>query len=99
MKMKEQKFELGQTVMTRGVHELVKDDGDFYAFVMVSLARHARGDWGDICREDMDVNEDALRNGERLFSAYKREGIPNGKIWIITEADRKTTTVLFPSEY
>lgn len=97
--MREQKFELGNLVATKGVSELMDKDGDFYVFVMTSLGRHARGDWGDLCREDKDTNEDALKRGERIFSAYKREGIPNGKIWIITEWDRKTTTVLFPSEY
>jgi len=35
--------------------------------------------------------------GCRLLSAYT---LSNGtKIWIITEADRSTTTLLLPSEY
>jgi len=63
----------------------------------VSLARHLRGDWGDLCPEDWDANERALQYGGRLFSAYQEEGLP--KIWIITEADRSATTILFPEEY
>lgn len=99
--MKEQKFELGRTVVTRGVHQLMSEDGDFYTFVMRSLlSRHATGDWGDLDPEGAKLNDTALASGEdRIFSVYKREGIHDGKIWIITEWDRSVTTVLFPSEY
>ena len=70
-------------------------------FVMCSLLnRHATGDWGDLDPEDAKLNDAALTSGEdRIFSVYKRDGIPDGKIWIITERDRSATTVLFPSEY
>ncbi|MFZ4860331.1 MAG: plasmid related protein [Desulfuromonadaceae bacterium] len=47
--------------------------------------------------DDRVANELALQSGDRLFSAYKREGLP--KLWIITESDRSVTTVLFPDEY
>ena len=99
--MKEQKFELGRTVITKGVPQLMNEDGDFYVFVMCSLLnRHATGDWGDLDPEDAKLNDAALTSGEdRIFSVYKRDGIPDGKIWIITERDRSATTVLFPSEY
>lgn len=98
--MKEQKFELGRTVVTRGVHQLMNEDRKFYAFVLCSLGRHAKGDWGDLDPGDAKLNDAALASGEdRIFSAYKRDGIPDGKIWIITEWDRSVTTILFPSEY
>ena len=62
-----------------------------------ALVRHARGDWGDVSTEDRDANESALWDGNRLFSVYHdRNGV---KFWIITEADRNTTTVLLPSDY
>lgn len=92
------RFELGQLVWTRGVNDRVADDGDFAKFVMSSLKQHAECDWGDLCQADKDENELALSEGNlRLFSAYETEGLP--KIWIITEADRSATTVLFPDEY
>jgi len=92
------KFELGQLVFTRGVNDKVADSGDFAKFVLGSLKRHAIGDWGDMCQEDKAENELALRQGRlRLFSAYEAEGLT--KIWIITEADRSATTILFPEEY
>jgi len=61
------------------------------------LARHASGDWGDMCQEDKDHNNQALISGKgRLFSSYNT---PAGKVWIITEYDHSITTVLLPDEY
>jgi hypothetical protein len=36
------------------------------------------GDWGDVSDEDRVENELALQEGDRLFSVYKKEGLPNG---------------------
>lgn len=91
------KFALGHMVLTRGVNDKVADDVQFSKFVIESLGRHARGDWGDLSQEDKKENEYALGKYLRLFSAYERSGLP--KIWVITEADRTVTTVLFPDEY
>ena len=91
------KFSLGQLVMTRGVNDKVADDVKFSKLVIESLGRHAKGDWGDLGQEDKQENELSLKNGFRLLSAYERDDLP--KIWIITEADRSVTTVLFPDEY
>ncbi len=62
-----------------------------------ALARHAQGDWGDVCDEDRQSNEEALREGFRLFSVY--HAAAGTKFWIITEADRSATTVLLPDDY
>ncbi len=91
------RFPLGQTVMTRGVNDLVAENAAFAKLVTESLVRHATGDWGDLSAEDKAENDRSLQEGERLLSAYENEGLP--KIWIITEADRSATTVLFPDEY
>ena len=91
------KFEMGKLVWTRGVNDRIAEDAEFAKLVFASLKRHAAGDWGDICREDKEENELSLKEGFRLFSVYETEGLP--KIWIITEADRSVTTVLFPDEY
>ena len=93
----EPRFDLGKLTVTAGVSSLLESDGLFFSFVMFSIERHHRGIWGDICEEDVEVNEDALRYGGRLMSVYKTESCPD--IWIITEADRSYTTVLFPDEY
>lgn len=99
------KFKLGKLVMTRGVNDRVAEDIQFSKFALDSLRRHARGDWGDMSKEDKEENELALRQGNlRVFSSYAlpanihtEQQVP--KIWIITEADRSATTILFPEEY
>jgi hypothetical protein len=60
------------------------------------LARHIHGDWGELPAEDLAANELALLSGRRLLSSYQVKG---NRIWIITEADRSTTTLLPPHEY
>ncbi len=83
--------------MTRGVNDQVAENEAFAKFVMSSLARHRKGDWGNLGDEDKQENELSLKEGYRLLSAYESDGLP--KIWIITEADRSATTILFPDEY
>jgi len=90
-------FALGRLLMTRGVNDLVAENEAFAKFVMSSISRHRKGDWGDLGDEDKKENELSLKAGYRLLSAYETEGLP--KIWIITEADRSATTILFPDEY
>jgi len=90
-------FSMGRVVLTRGVYDWTVTKSDFAHFVTSSLKRHARGDWGNLSAEDRQQNEAALKDGSRLFSAYEHWSLP--KIWIITEADRSVTTVLFPEEY
>ena len=46
---------------------------------------------------DWQLNEDALKHGDRLLSVYHTHD--DVKFWIITESDRSATTVLLPSDY
>ena len=88
------KFSLGQLVATPGALTALSEAGHS---ALDFLSRHVRGDWGECCDEDWQVNENALRTGERLFSVYRTaKGV---KIWIITESDRSSTCVLLPEEY
>ncbi|WP_449192815.1 hypothetical protein [Thauera sp.] len=88
-------FSPGQVVMTIGVDELVRQ-GRFNPAPY--LRRHLHGDWGDLCDDDRQLNDAALKSGEdRLFSSY--QVTPGLKLWIITEWDRSVTTLLLPSEY
>jgi hypothetical protein len=61
------------------------------------LARHQIGDWGDIHPDDKGLNEQALRDGARIFSVYITS--KGAKLWVITEADRASTCILLPQEY
>lgn len=95
-------FETGSLFMTSTVFAATCEHLPFASFVRIALSRHQAGDWGDCCDQDQDSNDFALQGGGRLFSVYHLpQGIvlPDSKIWIITEASRECTTVLFPSEY
>lgn len=61
------------------------------------LRRHVTGDWGELDAEDKKANEQAVRHGMRILSAYVTT--TGEKIWLITEADRSATTLLLPDEY
>ena len=86
------KFELGSTYITANARYVLNP-----ADVVVALCRHARGDWGDVCREDAAENELSLTAGFRIFSVYHDSN--RVTFWIITEADRSATTVLLPDDY
>jgi len=62
------------------------------------LRRHMSCDFGELSDEDVRENELSLREGFRVLSAY-RTARGQRLIWIITEADRTSTTILLPSEY
>jgi hypothetical protein len=85
------RFPLGQLVITRAAVSRLTPDK-----IADGIARHARGDWGDISPDDAAENELALREGFRLLSAYGRG---ERRFWVITEADRSVTTVLLPDDY
>lgn len=97
----EAKFKLGQTVMTRGIQQLLVDEDEeimrrHAADLGYLIWRHETGDAGEVCDEDKQANIDAIKNGNRILSAFQFQG---KKVWIITEADRSATTVLLPEEY
>jgi hypothetical protein len=88
----EAKFDVGDVRMTRGAADTLHQEDVFEAFV-----RHIGGDWGDVCDEDWNRNQNALEEGTRLLSSYVDRN--DTKFWIITEADRRATTILLPGEY
>ena len=93
---------LGQLVATSSIHSLMSSDLSFHTFIYTSIMRHEEGDWGEICEEDHESNELALVSDRRVFSAYECGPVHQeygSKIYVITEADRSATTVLWPWEY
>jgi hypothetical protein len=84
---------LGRVVATPGALKLLMETK---AHPFDLLARHATGDWGELCAFDRRQNEIALRDGYRILSSYE---VSEGRVWIITEADRSITTILLPEEY
>lgn len=93
-------FPLGRVCATRGVARDMERDAAFARFVADSLARYRRCDWGDVSATDGRANDRAVEcGGERILAAYRYPGREGWKIWILTEADRSVTTVLYPEEY
>ena len=86
------KFRLGHIVTTpNALTELSEDD------IFCGIQRHQAGDWGDVSEPDRQENELSLIEGRRLWSVYHAA---NGtKFWLITEHDRRRTTVLMPEDY
>ena len=83
------RFRLGRIVSTPQVLEqLTSDDISF------GIRRHQAGDWGD---GDSEANERALSEGLRLWSVYQAKN--DTTFWLITEANRRVTTVLLPDDY
>jgi hypothetical protein len=87
-------FPLGRTYSTPGALETLSESAQSVAEF---LNRHQRGDWGDLGEEDKRENDFSVDKRLRIFSAYHTsKGV---KLWVITEADRSSTTILLPSEY
>jgi len=90
----EPKFPLGQVVATPAALEALSRTGQR---ADEFLNRHVVGDWGVLCDEDRQLNDEALIDDSRVLSSYVL--MDGTKLWIITEADRSSTCVLLPSDY
>ncbi|WP_084651996.1 type I restriction endonuclease subunit M [Ottowia thiooxydans] len=89
------KFQLGQCVATPGALALLEKTGFSAAFL---INRHLHSSWGDVCKEDAELNEMALKDGSRIMSVYrlvspeKLKATPRSKrsalqtVWVITDA-------------
>ncbi|HEX8286732.1 MAG TPA: hypothetical protein VF556_01975 [Pyrinomonadaceae bacterium] len=87
-------FPLGQVYLTIGAREALQESNQLQNEFLQS---HLMGDWGDVCDDDRNENEISLKEGFRILLSYKTS---NGeKLWIITEPDRSSTTLLLPNEY
>jgi hypothetical protein len=100
-------FDIGRLVHTSGINSALAKTYDDYGIPYVAgcVNRHARGDWGEVCEDDAEANNRAMETGARIISSYPIDpgGPPaaygDNAMWVITEADRSSTTVLLPSEY
>jgi hypothetical protein len=86
------KFELGRLLASAGAMKVLREDE-----MLMALSLHAAGEWGEVCEDDKQANQDALRDGTtRILSAYT---FRQARVWVLTEADRSATTILLPEEY
>lgn len=88
-------FKLGQVVATPGALQAIEENSvDSWSL----LQRHVNGDWGCVPEEDARENQLSVEKGYRILSSYPLND-QGDKLWIITEADRSSTTLLLPDEY
>ena len=92
-------FRLGQTLATPGALQAMAKAGDD---PLNFIRRHHAGDWGNLGDEDKHLNDESVKDGSRILSAYHTS--LGEKLWIITEAAddggrRAATTILLPEEY
>jgi len=86
-------FPLGRTYITPGALAVCQ------SFPMppdLLFVRHVSGDWSEMSVEDREANQGAITDGSRIFSAYQVGG---ERFFVITEADRSSTTILLAEEY
>lgn len=88
------RFQLGRVVATPGAIEALTA-AQTSAWEL--LSKHVNTDFGEVDADDWQANLDAIKDGERILSAYTLK--TGERLWVITEADRSSTCVLRPDEY
>jgi hypothetical protein len=92
-------FRPGRVLATPEALEALEQAGQT---VWELLAQHLQGQWGELSEEDRRLNDEAVKDGSRILSAYALK--TGEKVWLITEAtddngNRAATTILTPEEY
>ena len=90
-------FNTGKMFMTKNISEETSKDKFFEKEILNVLSRYLKKDWGDLCEEDKQLNDEAIKScTSRILAAYNTT---KGKVYIITEWDRSLTTILLANEY
>jgi hypothetical protein len=88
---------------TKGLNELATANLLVNKFMYDCLHQFLCQHWGDVCEEDALLNDQAMKNGERVIASYNTNLVSDGKIWIIADAEdeegKRVVTMLLPSEY
>ncbi|MDO9425083.1 MAG: hypothetical protein Q7T40_12960 [Methylobacter sp.] len=88
-------FELGKITMTPSAISII---ASCKVAVGDLLDRHEKGDYGEVSELDWRENTLALlpESVERIMSVYN---IGTEKLWVITDPDRKITTLLTEEDF
>lgn len=97
--MYERAIPLGSLVATAAVAEAIGTDRYLASQIPGWLALHRRGECPHLDQEDRGANRRAIALGERVLTSWPTGRQDEPKLWIITEADRSSTTLLWPSDY
>lgn len=89
-------FDLGNVTLTPLAEKRIAEQGlNPVSFVN----RHVHCDWSELSANDRKLNQQALKSGKRIVSAYKLgSGDESGPLYVLTEADRSETTILLPED-
>lgn len=87
------KFSLGRVLITPGAATGIADRE-----ITNALRRHQAGDWGNLDAREKQCNEQVLRIGGWLLSAYD-DPASGERFLVITQPDRMITTVMVPKEF
>jgi hypothetical protein len=88
-------FELGKITITPSAISIITR---YKVPIGDLLDRHQRGDYGDASETDWRENTMALQpeSVERVMSVYT---VGTEKLWVITDPDRKVTTLLTEEDF
>ena len=86
----------GKIFVTQGVAKLAMQNSGFASHVQKTLQRYCRGEW-DVTGEDVGtLKRLSLEHNWRISASYESEKFP--EIWITTEPNRSSTTIMFAEE-
>ncbi len=82
-------FPLGQIFLTIGAQYVLEEASQLQNEFLV---KHQKGEWGLVSEDAAKENDLSVEEDFQILSAYKTS--KNKKIWIITKANRESTTLL-----
>lgn len=87
--------------MTRGINEKIANDPNFSTFILNSIQKFSSKDWGNICDEDKQLNDWALKYKEgRIVARYNHINEVDNIYIIASFFNGKTQIeILFCDEY
>lgn len=92
--------DIGDLHITESVLSQFCKDENFALFINNSVGRYLSNDWGDLPSSDSALNDSAVKTGnDRILAKYIYLANPELSIYIITEQDRSSTTIMFTDEY
>ena len=94
---KPEKINLGNIYTTPAVSDEMGRNNWFRYDIHAAMGRFTAGDWGECFESDAEFNNNVLEAGDdKIIGVYDTQA---GRIWMMAEPWRETTTILFENEY
>lgn len=92
-----QKINPGSIYTTPSISDEMKRNDWFRYDILAAMGKFTVGDWGECFESDADFNNQALEVGDdKIIGVYDTHA---GRVWVMAEPWRETTTILFENEY